>query len=69
MKIPLTALVLCPCISLHQARVYNENKVCECFVAIRCFILPTLLKEIIKVVPLLELEDCFQLELHDLKVF
>jgi hypothetical protein len=45
-------------VRLHKARLYDENKVSQRLVAIRAFISPALLEEIVKLFPLLELQNC-----------
>jgi hypothetical protein len=49
--------------------VYDENKVGQCLVAVHTLTLPTLLKQVVELIPLLELEYCFKLKLDDLKEF
>lgn len=46
----------------------DEHKVCQRLVVVWALVLPTLFKEIVEVVPLLELEDSFELQLDDLEV-
>jgi hypothetical protein len=48
--------------------VNDEDKISQGFVVIRTFIFPALIEEIFELIPLLELEYCFNFKLDNLKV-
>jgi hypothetical protein len=48
--------------------VDDKNEICQRLVMVRTLVPPALIEKIVKLVPLLKLEDRFKLELDDLKV-
>jgi hypothetical protein len=48
--------------------VCDKNEIGQRLVMVRTLILPTLIEQVVKLVPLLQLENCFELEFDDLEV-
>ena len=49
--------------------MYDQYKVCKCFKVPGFLILPAFFEEFIEGVPVLKLQDCFELQLDNLEVF